>query len=63
MMEKKENVTDVELPTTCNWVTFYCSCPSRPLSGQVRAVGGSLSLMPHLLLATQREREEGERGT
>ncbi len=30
---------------------------------QVRAVGGSLSLMPHLLLATQREREEGERGT
>ena len=33
-MEKKENVTDVELPTTCNWVTFYCSCPSRPLSGR-----------------------------
>jgi ubiquinone/menaquinone biosynthesis C-methylase UbiE len=30
---------------------------------QVRSVGGSLSLMPHLLLAAQREREEGERGT
>jgi ubiquinone/menaquinone biosynthesis C-methylase UbiE len=30
---------------------------------QVRSVQGGLPLMPHLLLAAQREREEGERGT
>jgi ubiquinone/menaquinone biosynthesis C-methylase UbiE len=29
---------------------------------QVRSVAGGLALMPHLLLAAQREREEGERG-